>query len=107
MTIFAHFSQRSAGLLAAALVFAAPLGAAAQDQTGVAACDGFIARYQVCIDTKVPSEHQPQFRATIKQLRGALVPMASNPQTRGGVEGACLQIAEMIKQQTAAFGCDW
>jgi len=101
--------QRFYGLLGAtcAVLFtavAAPM-ASAQNEVGVPACDTFMAKYETCISTKVPAEHQSQFRQTLAQMRSAIVPMASS--APGQAEAVCRQIEGVIKQQTAPMNCAW
>jgi hypothetical protein len=79
--------------------------ASAQEQMGVPACDTFIAKYEACISTKVPAEHQPQFRQTIAQMRSAITPMASSAPDQAA--SVCRQIEGVVKQQTAPMNCTW
>jgi hypothetical protein len=101
-------AARAALAVAAFTVFGCAVGPAqAQETIGVEACDTFIAKYDACITTKVPAEHQTQFKATIGQLQNAWRPMAANPQMSANLEPMCRQVSQMVQQQTAAFGCSW
>jgi hypothetical protein len=98
--------QRSVTAAACMLVISAALGgASAQEKIGVAPCDEFLGKYETCIKTRVPVEHQPQFNLTITQLRSSLGPMAKA--APGQAEAVCRQIETVVKQRTAPMNCTW
>lgn len=106
MSTISRLSRLAISVVAAAGVLGgAGSGAWAQESTGVAACDSFMSRYETCIKTKVPSEHQPKFNQTVMQLRAVLTPMASSSPSQA--ETMCRQVAQVIQQQTAPMGCSW
>ena len=92
-------------LLAAAALGCSIGGATAQQPTGVASCDAFLTKYDVCIKTKVPAEHQAQFNQMASMLRSSIAPMASSAPTQA--EAACRQIEDVVKQKAAPMGCAW
>lgn len=100
------FVSRTLRLALAALACAlAGNAASAQSPVGVDVCDTFMSKYETCISTKVPAEHQPQFRQTLSQMRSAITPMASSAPSQA--EAVCRQIEGVVKQQTAPMNCAW
>jgi hypothetical protein len=91
---------------AAAIAVLAVFPAAAQEKIGVAACDDFLAKFDVCA-AKMPAQQQTLFKGQIDQLRGGWKAMAGNAQTKPQLEGVCTQMAASMKAATASTGCAW
>ena len=81
--------------------------ALAAEPIGIAACDDFLTKYEMCVADKIPTAQQGAFNGQIEQLRADWVSLAANPQTRPTLEAACVTSAEQTKVATASFGCEF
>jgi hypothetical protein len=88
---------------------ATPAGttAAAGDKIGVAECDDFLAKYEACVNSKVPSAMQATFKAPLDDWRGTWKKQAQTPQARAALTQACKSALENAKTSLGAFGCAW
>src|SRR5437868_50805 len=59
------------------------------EKVGVPECDDFIAKYEACINSKVPEAQRAQFKPTLDQWRSSWRTLATNPQTKGTLAGVC------------------
>ncbi len=99
--------RTSTVMLGVVMAVLAALPAVAQDnKIGVAVCDDFLAKFDVCA-AKMPAAQQTQFKAQIEQLRGGWKAMAGNVQAKPQLEGVCTQMAASMKGATASMGCAW
>jgi uncharacterized protein YpuA (DUF1002 family) len=90
----------------ATLVLAATIAARAQE-TGVAACDGFLKSYETCIGSKAPEAARAQMKTALDAVRANWKAVAATPEGKTQLETTCKQTMESIKQQTAQMGCQW
>ena len=77
------------------------------DSVGVPECDDFIAKYEACVNNKVPEMVRPQFQASIKQWKDSWKKLADNPQTKPTLVSACKQSLEQAKTSLGSYGCTW
>src|SRR5262245_30872946 len=89
-------------LLAAALL--APSLALAQE-TGIPVCDDFIARYETCIETRIPDNARAQFTETLTQWRLQLKSLAADPSNQLTLTGVCNQMIEQSRATLAPYDC--
>ncbi|QDZ09899.1 hypothetical protein [Devosia ginsengisoli] len=96
-------------MLRFALTFVLPCALAtaalAAEPIGIAACDDFLTKYEMCVTDKIPAAQQDAFKGQIEQLRSGWISLAANPQTKPTLEAACVTSAEQMKTAVAAFGC--
>jgi hypothetical protein len=97
---------RQTCIAAAALAISAG-SAYAADAIGIPACDDFLTKYDACISAKVPAEQQAQTKAALDGMRAQWKAAAANPQSKTALETGCKQMADAVKQQTAALSCAW
>ncbi len=91
----------------AATAILATTGARAADPVGIPACDGFLAKYETCITSKIPAAQQPTFKSSVDQMRTSWATAAKTPQAKPALEAACKQSYEQVKASTAAYGCSF
>lgn len=68
-------------------------------QTGIAACDDYLAKVEKCIlnNPNTPEQVKTSYRSTLEQSRTAWKAAASNPTTKAQTESACKQAMETAK----------
>ena len=81
--------------------------AAAGQKIGVADCDDFIAKYEACVNSKVPEAARTQFQSAVKQWRDSWKKLADNPATKGTLAAACKQAATQQEAALKQYGCTW
>lgn len=84
---------------------AASPAAPAGDKTGVEECDDYLAKYEACIDSKVPEAARATMKASFEQTRAAWRKAAATPQGKAGLAQACKTARDAAKQSMAAYGC--
>ena len=77
------------------------------DKIGVPECDDYIAKYEACVNGKVPEMARAQFNSAMKNARDAWRQAASTPQGKAGLAAACKQAAEQAKASMKPYGCDF
>ena len=77
------------------------------DKVGVPECDDYIAKYEACVNGKVPEMARAQFNSSMKTLRDAWRKAASTPEGKAGLAAACKQAAEQAKSSMKPYGCDF
>jgi hypothetical protein len=77
------------------------------DKIGVPECDDYIAKYEACINGKVPEMARAQFNSSMKALRDSWRQAASTPQGKAGLAAACKQATEQAKTSMKSYGCDF
>jgi hypothetical protein len=77
------------------------------DKIGVPECDDYIAKYEACVNGKVPEMARAQFSSAMKTARDAWRQAASTPQGKAGLAAACKQAAEQAKTSMKPYGCDF
>ena len=77
------------------------------DKVGVPECDDYIAKYEACINGKVPEMARAQFNSSMKTLRDSWRQAAATPQGKAGLAAACKQATEQAKTSMKSYGCDF
>jgi hypothetical protein len=77
------------------------------DKIGVAECDDFLAKYEACVNNKVPEAARASFKSGMEQWRSSWKQLAANPQTKGSLAEACKKSLESSKQSLSAYSCAW
>ncbi|HYY41498.1 MAG TPA: hypothetical protein VE775_02125, partial [Pyrinomonadaceae bacterium] len=80
---------------------AAPAG----DKIGVEECDDYLAKYESCLNDKVPAAARAAMKSSFEQTRAAWRKAAATPQGRTGLAQACKTAHESAKQTMGAYGC--
>ena len=58
------------------------------DKIGVAECDDYLAKYESCVDSKVPEAARAQLKAAFEQTRKSWQSLAATPQGKAGLAQA-------------------
>ena len=91
-------------VLAAACISFFSLNAFAADSIGIQACDDFLAKYQACVNDKVPADKKAMMQSGVDGMRkGWLEAMKSIE--RADLENICKAAPEQMQQTFDAFGC--
>lgn len=77
----------------------------AGDKIGVPECDDFIAKYEACVNGKVPEIARVQYQSALKQWKDSWKKQAENRQTRSALAAACRQAADTQSAALKSFGC--
>jgi hypothetical protein len=80
---------------------AAPSG----DKIGVAECDDYIAKYEACVNSKVPEAQRAAMKTAFEQAREGYRKAAATPQGKATLAQACKTAEATAKQSMAAYGC--
>ena len=80
---------------------------ASGDKIGVAECDNFIAKYEACINGKVPEAARAMVRSQLDAMRTSWKQAAQTPQGKAGLAQGCKQAHEQAKTSMASYGCSW
>ena len=78
---------------------------ATADRVGIAACDDYLDKYQVCVANKVPEAARATFEQSLGATRASWKSMASNSATAASLEAACKQATDAAKQAMSSYGC--
>lgn len=77
------------------------------DKIGVPECDDYIAKYEVCLNSKVPEAQRAMFKSSVETMRKTWKDAAANPQSKAALATGCKQALETAKQSMGAFACAW
>jgi len=77
------------------------------DKIGVPECDDYIAKYEACVNGKVPEMARAQFNSAMKTARDAWRKAASTPEGKAGLAAACKQATESAKSSMKSYGCEF
>ena len=99
----ANTSNTAAGNKAAA----SNTSTASGDKVGVPECDDFIAKYEACINSKVPESARSMVKANLDSMRKAWKDAAATPQGKAGLAQGCKQALDNAKTTMGSYGCSW
>ena len=73
--------------------------AAGTTQTGIAACDDYLAKVEKCIlnNANVPEQVKTTYRSNLEQSRAAWKSASANPTAKAQTESACKQASDAAK----------
>jgi|ERR1041384_6120242 hypothetical protein len=75
------------------------------DKIGVEECDDYLAKYEACVNSKVPEAARAQLKASFEQTRKSWQALAATQQGKAGLAQACTAAHNAAKQSMAAYGC--
>jgi hypothetical protein len=85
----------------------ATAGAPSADKIGVPECDDYIAKYEACINSKVPENLRATYKGAFDSARKAWRDAAATPQGKAGLATACKAAQDNAKTTLSSFGCSW
>ena len=74
---------------------------------GVAECDEYLAKYEACINTKVPESQRAALISPLETMRKGWKNAVTNPQAKAALAGGCKIALTTAKESMSAFSCDW
>src|ERR1700749_1187164 len=80
---------------------------ASGDKIGVPECDDYIAKYEACVDSKVPETMRATVKASMETARKQWKDLAAPPQGKAGLAQACKAATDTAKQAMSSYGCSW
>jgi hypothetical protein len=80
---------------------------ASGDKVGVPECDDFIAKYEACVNGKVPEAARATVKTSLETWRKSWKELAATPQGKAGLATACKAASDQAKQSMTAYGCSW
>jgi hypothetical protein len=81
--------------------------AASGDKIGVPECDDYIAKYEACVNSKVPEAMRATVRAQLDTARNSWRQLAGTAQGKAGLAQACKAAHDAAKQSMGAYGCSF
>lgn len=80
---------------------------ASAEKVGVAECDEYLEKVEICLKDKVPATSRAMFEDAMKQNRQAWKTAASSPQGKATLASLCKQTLDTAKTSMASFNCTW
>jgi hypothetical protein len=77
------------------------------DKIGVPECDDYIAKYESCVNSKVPEAMRATVKAQLDTARNSWRQLASTAQGKAGLAQACKAAHDAARQSLGAYGCSW
>ena len=77
------------------------------DKIGVPECDEYIAKYEACINSKVPENMRATFKSAFDSSRKAWRDAAATPQGKAGLATACKAAHDQARTTLGSYGCSW
>lgn len=77
------------------------------DKIGVPECDEYIAKYEACINSKVPENIRATFKNAFDSSRKAWRDAAATPQGKAGLATACKAAQDNARATLGSYGCSW
>ena len=79
----------------------------AGDKTGIAECDEYIAKYESCINSKVPEAMRASFKGTLEAARKGWRDTAATAEGKARLPQICKTALEQAKQAFGSYGCNF
>jgi hypothetical protein len=73
--------------------------------TGIAICDEFLNKFEICVRTKLPAEMRAIVLPQVDQMRKMVLDNAKEPTGRPIVEKTCKSQLESFKKDYQVYGC--
>lgn len=77
------------------------------DKIGVAECDDFIAKYESCVNSKVPEVARATVKAQLDAMRTSWRQAAATPQGKAGLAQGCKMAHDQARTAMSSYGCTW
>lgn len=84
----------------------APLTPASGSKIGVAECDEYLAKYEACVNTRIPEAMRASFRDAIKTSRESFEHLAQT-EDKTSLAQNCQSALETTKQSLVEYNCQW
>ncbi len=77
------------------------------DKIGVPECDEYIAKYEACLNGKVPAAQRDSLMVSMEQMRKGWKTAATNPQAKAALAGGCKTALATAKNSMSQYSCSW
>jgi hypothetical protein len=77
------------------------------DKIGVAECDEYIAKYEACLNGKVPEAARAAYKTSFETMRTTWKKAAETPQGKAALAQGCKTALEQAKTAFGSYGCTW
>lgn len=79
----------------------------AGDKVGVPECDEYIAKYEACLNGKVPEAQRGNLLVSMEEMRKGWRNAATNPQAKAALAGGCKTALATAKNSMSQYSCSW
>jgi hypothetical protein len=83
----------------------APAPSTAGASFGVPECDDYIAKYEACLNGKVPDAARDMVRQQLDATRASWKQAASTPEGKASLAAGCKMATETARTAMQAYGC--
>ncbi len=83
----------------------APKEGAKAQSTGIAVCDDFIKKFEICYTTKMPAGQQDLHKLTLDHMRKTVSDLAKGPGGKSSAENLCKEMLAGVKGLLGSVGC--
>lgn len=73
--------------------------------TGIAFCDDFIKKFEVCYTTKMPADQQDLHKLTLDHMRKTVSDLAKGSGGKSSAENLCKEMLAGVKGLLGSVGC--
>jgi hypothetical protein len=77
------------------------------DSIGVPECDDYIAKYEKCVEDKVPAAAQASMKQSLQTMRSTWKQAAATPAGKAGLAQGCAQASAAAKTAMGSYGCQF
>lgn len=77
------------------------------DAVGVPECDDYIAKYEKCVNDKVPEMARAPMKDAFDKLRVSWKSAASTPEGKSALASGCKQALDAAKASMGSYGCEF
>lgn len=81
--------------------------APAGDSIGVPECDDYIAKYEKCVNDKVPEMARAPMKDAFDKLRTSWKSAAATPEGKSALASGCKQALDAAKASMGSYGCEF
>ena len=74
---------------------------------GVPECDEYLAKYEACINAKVPEAERAALMSPLEMMRKGWQKAVTNQQAKAALPGGCKIALTTAKESMSRFSCDW
>jgi hypothetical protein len=83
----------------------APKEGAKAQSTGIAFCDDFIKKFEICYTTKMPADLQSVHKLTLDHVRKTVSDLAKGSGGKSSAENLCKEVLAGVKGLLGSVGC--
>jgi hypothetical protein len=73
--------------------------------TGVPECEDYLAKYEICVNDRVPEAARTTFQSTVNTTRKSWKALATTPSGKAALAQACRAATDAARQSMKEYGC--